>query len=516
MKLTALLMGIALAACGASQSARTTPADIGKGTPTMSSPEEYAEKPISAEAGAEYFQHTGGGDPYASGLAYPILLAFMDAYPNELGRDWNEFAEKFGFYPDPAKKGDPHAVPIGFHVTIDPNTAVPWVVGNCQLCHAERIRLETGDVIVPGLGNKRVRAHAYADALAKIGADPNLDIDKIIASATKQAAAWGVTWPQTMRRPIVEATFKYFVAGSKKRAPALHRLAPAMPGRIATIESFAIVMNDTRPTPIQLPATIGWTKVPDVRSFPFRDTFSYDASGYGSDAALVLDADFIFGARAAWYETHPYIGTSTLMYLRSFSRTLPFPKPVDAPLATRGKPLFESRCARCHGFYVDHGDEMRVSYRERVVPLSVIGTDPARMNAVTPSFVEAANAIPLARGYARVKNTGGYVPPVLLDVWARGLYGHAGQWPSLEVMATPPASRPRAFIVDTDGQYDLDRVGVRYEAVKAGPRRPLQKSEYLYEGEKAGLHVEGHPFLSDLAPPDRKAVIEYLKTLSSR
>lgn len=158
-----------------------------------------------------------------------------------------------------------------------------------------------------------------------------------------------------------------------------------------------------------------------------------------------------------------------------------------------------------------------MSYRERVVPLDVIGTDSARVDAVSPSFVEAANELPLARGHARVHNTGGYVPPVLLDVWARGLFGHAGQWPSLEALATPPAERPRVFIVDTDGLYDLERVGVRYEVVKPGaPKRALKKSEYVYDGDKAGFRVQGHRFLSDLTPADRRAVIEYLKTLSSK
>jgi hypothetical protein len=505
-----------LAACSGARPA--PPASVSAvsdtSTPTMSSPAEYAEKPISAEAGAEYFLHTGGGDPYAAGLAYPIFLAFMAAYPEELGRDWNEFAEKFGLIPDPAKKGDPRAPPIGFHLTTDPNTNVPWLVANCQLCHASVLRLESGDVVVAGLGNKRVRAHAYASALSRIGTDPRLDVGNITELATRQARAWNVPWPENTRRPIVSATLTPFIMASFKRAAAVKRLGAALPGRIATIESFAIAFDDKRTTPIALPETIGWTKVPDVRSFPYRDTFSYDGSGYGSPQALVLDADFVFGARPEWYVTHPHIATSTYLYLKSFSRTLPFPKPVDAPLAARGKGLFESRCARCHGFYVDHGDEMRVSYRERVVPKAVIGTDPARVDAVSPSFVEAANDIPLSRGHARVQNTGGYVPPVLLDVWARGLYGHAGQWPSLEVMATPPAERPRAFIVDNDGLYDLDRVGVRYEAVKPGAaRRALKRSEYLYEGDKPGFKVEGHTFLSDLPPPDRRAVIEYLKKL---
>jgi hypothetical protein len=522
-----LLIALVVAACGGARAegsldpmAGPRPAEaplvpVVQPAPTMSSPEEYGDRPISVEAGAEYFQHTGGGDPYAAGLAYPIFLAFMEAYPEELGRDWNEFAEKFGVIPDPAAGGDPKAPPIGFHLTIDPNTHVPWLVANCQLCHAQRLRLPSGDVIVTGLGNENVRVHAYAAALNRIATDPRLDAGRVTDLATRRARAWNVAWPENMRRPIVDATLPPFKAAAARRASSMKRLAAGLPGRVATIESFAIALNEGRSSPIALPETIGWTKVPDVRSFPFRDTFSYDASGYGSPQALVLDADFVFGARSEWYASHPHIATSTYLYLRSFGRKLPFPKPVDAALAGHGKQLFEAKCARCHGFYVAHGDEMRVSYRERVILKDVIGTDPARVDAVTPSYVEAANDVPLAHGHARVRNTGGYVPPVLLDVWARGLFGHAGQWPSLEALATDPAARPRAFIVDTNGRYDLDRVGVRYEIVKGAPRA-LKRGEYLYDGNKAGYHVDGHTFLSDLPERDRRAVIEYLKTLSSK
>jgi hypothetical protein len=101
------------------------------------------------------------------------------------------------------------------------------------------------------------------------------------------------------------------------------------------------------------------------------------------------------------------------------------------------------------------------------------------------------------------------VPPVLLDVWARGVFGHAGQWPSIEAVATPPAERPRRFIVDTKGYYDLERLGVRYEVNE----RSLRPGEYLYEGDRPGFGVQGHPFLSGLEKDERRAVIEYLKTI---
>ena len=478
----------------------------------MPSPTEYADQPISPEAGAEYFLHTGGGDPYVTGLAYPVFLALMEAYPEELGRDWNEFAEKFGFIPDPAAGGhQPRATPIGFHLTIDPNTRVPWLVANCQMCHAERLRLPSGDVVVPGLGNKRVRPHAYASALLRIGLDPGLTVDRIDLLATKRATDWNISWDPSARRAIVKASLAGLRALASKRAPRTARLENALPGRMATIESFAIAMDDYAPRPVPLPRATGWAKVPDVVGFPFRDTFSYDASGYGSPQALVLEANFLFGARPAWYLSHPHLATSMYLYLKSFRRKLDYPKPIDAALAAHGKETFATTCSRCHGVYVEQGGEMRTSYIERVVPLDVVGTDGARMEAVTPEFVLAANGLELSRGYTRVRNTGGYVPPVLLDVWARGLLGHAGQWPSLEALATPPDERPRRFIVDTNGLYDLDRVGVRYEAVTAP--RPLKPGEYLYDASLPGLGVEGHPFLSRLGAEAKRSVIEYLKTL---
>ncbi|MBX3261303.1 MAG: hypothetical protein KF782_16580 [Labilithrix sp.] len=480
--------------------------------PTMSNPPEYAEKPISAQAGETYFLKTGGGDPYAAGMAYPIFIALMEDFPEELGKDWAEFADKFGMIPDPAAKGDPQAPPIGFYLTTDPNSKVPWLVGNCTMCHTERIRLATGDVIVPGLGNKAVRPHAYVNALMRIGNSPRLKEDRILAIATRRAREWKVPWPEPMRKPIVNVTLSAFKDGAKKRAPSTRRFDGALPGRMATIESFALGLEAYRKQPIRMPEAIGWAKVPDVRSFQFRDTFSYDGSGYGSPQALVLEADFLFGARPEWYLSHPHIATSVFLYLRSFTRKLPYPAPIDAKLALRGKEVFEGTCATCHGYYVDHGDEMRVSYKERVVPIDMVGTDRARLDAVTPSFVTAANEFPPMKGYTAVKNTGGYVPPVLLDVWARGVLGHAGQWPSVEALATPPEERPRKFIVDTKGLYDLERVGVRYEAV-AGTPRALRPGEYLYDGDLPGLGTQGHPFLSELDADDRRAAIEYLKTL---
>lgn len=488
----------------------------------MSSPAEYAERPISAEAGALYFQKTGGGDPYATGIAYPLFLAMMEAFPEELGRDWNEFSEKFGTIPNPTAKGDPKALPVGFYLTKDEHSGVPWLVANCQLCHADKLKLPGGDVVVTGLGNKWVKPHAYVNALTRIGTSPKFEVANMGNLAAKRAAAWNVPWPEIYAPYITGATVSVFRDISEKRRPWVTRYDAALPGRMATIESFALALAPYTKSFIHLPNDIGWAKVPDVRSVPFRETFSYDASGYGSPQALVLEADFLFGARAEWYVTHPHIATSMYLYLKAFSRKLPFPGPIDGALAERGHAVFDLRCAHCHGVYVDHGDEMRVSYKEKVIPKADIGTDPARTDAVSKEFVTAANDFPLTKGYTAVRNTGGYVPPVLLDIWARGIYGHAGQWPSLAELAKPPKERALTFVVDPKGMYDLESVGVRYEEVRvrenkvfkvSGEPRPLKGSEYLYRGDQNSYRTSGHTFLADLQPADKKAVLEYLKKL---
>ncbi len=479
------------------------------GVPTMSAPAEYASRPISAEAGKLYFEQTGGGDPYATGMAYPVFLALMDVFPDELGRDWREFSAKFGTVTRSGEDAQRWALPVGFHTTIDPNTGVPFLVANCQLCHAERIRTTRGDTFVAGLGSSRVRVHAYDNALVRIGNSPKLSTDQLEDAARRHARELGLAWPGNLQTPILEASVAGLRARSALRGAQVARFDAALPGRMATIESFALGVSLVTAHPIANTKVIGWARVPDVRGTPYRETLSFDGSGYGSPQALVQEADFLFGVRPEWVKSHLHIGTSMLLYLRSFTRKLPFPGAIDRAGAERGRSVFESTCAHCHGHYVEHGGEMRVSYKESIVPLAEIGTDPARANAVTPDFVAAANSVALTEGLTRVRNTGGYVPPVLLDVWARGVYGHVGQWPSLEVLATAPPARPVRYMVDTDGLYDLERVGVRYDTTLSAP----SSGRYLYDGSLPGFDVGGHGFLASLPADDRRDVIEYLKTL---
>ncbi|HEX3343565.1 MAG TPA: hypothetical protein VHS09_03285, partial [Polyangiaceae bacterium] len=198
----ALPIALALAACAPTPSPAPPLAPATAPAPLVSDPDEYHDHGISAAAGEAYFARLGGGDPYATGIAYPVWLALVEGFPREMGGDVPKLAAKFGLLVD----GPPGALPVGFHLTTDPNTRVPFLVMNCQLCHAERLQLPGGDRVVSGLGSTHVRVHAYDAAFVHGAHDPDFTTESVLALADKAAREHDVPWPEATRVAIVRAT----------------------------------------------------------------------------------------------------------------------------------------------------------------------------------------------------------------------------------------------------------------------------------------------------------------------
>lgn len=500
--------------CGNAPTSATKPSVAPESsTEMMSSPSEYDIDRISANSGKSIFEKTGIGDPYKTGIPYAFFLAMERAYPEIWGANWTQRSATFGFVdrtPEPSSEDldKRFGLPIGMHLTTDPITGVEFLVTNCSLCHAERVRTQKGDEIVYGLGNKRIRIHAYDAAFADVIEKPRFTASYLGALAAEEAQKRGLVWPERYRDAIVGATVDAMKKRAADRAELIARTRDNPPGRVATIESFAIVIAQLAKQPVAFAADVGWAKVPDVIGYAHRVTLSWDGSGEGPIDLLAVEADIAAGVRVKWLEEHPFQGASLGAYLRAPASRPAFPgapASIDSALAAKGKELFEDTCSHCHGTYAadGHVDE----YSEQVVPLADVHTDPARVLAPTESFERAANEPALTRGYTRFRRSTGYVPPVLTNVWARAPYGHAGQWPSLAFLATPPEQRAKQFVVDLGAPYDLATVGV---VMRAGGPVPAQG--YAHDATKPGFSVAGHPFLADLGP-DASAVIEYLKTL---
>jgi mono/diheme cytochrome c family protein len=191
-----------------------------------------------------------------------------------------------------------------------------------------------------------------------------------------------------------------------------------------------------------------------------------------------------------------------------------YPFPVDAKLAATGHKLFSENCAKCHGTYGANW-----TYPSKVVPLKVIGTDPARYYGLPIKLGEFYNTSWFAKekpeGFKTLE-TAGYQAPPLDGVWATAPYLHNGSVPTLYNVLnskTRPKLFTRSYRTEA-ADYDKKKVGWKVQLLGEMPKSgTAHERRKIYDTTKPGRGNGGHTFGDDLTDEERWAVIEYLKTL---
>jgi len=198
----------------------------------------------------------------------------------------------------------------------------------------------------------------------------------------------------------------------------------------------------------------------------------------------------------------------------------PYPFGVKPATAVRGKAVFEQTCAACHGTYRRDSEGLPVYEAPRIVPWEVAGTDKQRMLSVTPQFRRLVETGPL-RDMIRMSGLPpGYLAPRLEGIWARFPYLHNGSVPNIRELLRAPGERPRVFSLWNAGERE------RFDEAALGltvPGRGLAQMQLLYEAalgsrdvyrtDQPGQSNQGHAFGTTLDEEDKRALIEYLKTL---
>ena len=213
---------------------------------------------------------------------------------------------------------------------------------------------------------------------------------------------------------------------------------------------------------------------------------------------------------------------STFADIQAYLRTIEAPKyplPIDPALARKGEQLFVQHCARCHGTYGEDG-----TYPNKIVPLDEIGTDPSRYRGLSEAFGRHYNQSWFAReqpGWFADDYPGrftvGYQAPPLDGVWATAPYFHNGSVPTVYHVLNSKA-RPKIFTRSYRTgieDYDPEKLGWRVQVLERGPDPSLPPFEQrkVYDTTKPGRGNGGHTFGDELTEEERRAVIEYLKTL---
>lgn len=196
-----------------------------------------------------------------------------------------------------------------------------------------------------------------------------------------------------------------------------------------------------------------------------------------------------------------------------------FPYPIETELAHKGERLFLDHCARCHGTYGE-----KWTYPNKIVPIDTIGTDRTRFDGISEKFQRYYNGTWFARektGWLldeySATYTEGYQAPPLDGLWATAPYLHNGSVPTVYQVLnskTRPKIFTRSYKTGTD-EYDPVHLGWKVRVLDAGadPRLPGIERRKIYDTTQPGRSNAGHTFGDKLNEEERRAVIEYLKTL---
>lgn len=143
--------------------------------------------------------------------------------------------------------------------------------------------------------------------------------------------------------------------------------------------------------------------------------------------------------------------------------------------------------------------------------MPIIGTDSllASSYQAYPEYHNWYNGSWYAKGphKAELRPTDGYIAPPLDGVWATAPYLHNGSVPTIEALLDSP-QRPVYWRRSFDNfDYDSTQLGWRYMV------ETIPSDSNTYDTSQPGYGNSGHTFGDKLNPEERKAVLEYLKTL---
>ena len=432
-------------------------------------PQYVAPSKQRAGNAAKGFSYLTTGDYLKSGIPYSLFL--MGA-----SKDTANFLGRTGF-----NKNLPH----DFTAVKAPNGELV-VAPNCLQCHAQ---IFDGKLVV-GLGN------SLSDYTSN-RTTTTLFLEKYLKALTGENAK------------KYEAA-KGFINSLKVVAPQLITSTKGV--NLADGLAFLLVSHRD-------PATLQWsdkslmsqpneiiaTDVPAWWLLKKKNAMFYNGFGRGDFGRFLMASNLLTvtdTAEAREVDSH---FNDVLTYINSIEAPK-FPKSLNASKVNEGKEIFTANCTSCHGSY-----GVGWKYPNLLIPESIIQTDSALFtsNYSNPQMVDWFNNSWFSSGDhpAKLVPYRGYIAPPLDGIWVTAPYLHNGSVPDLEGVLNSKA-RPTYWKRNFNtSNYNYDIPGYQFEV------KNVAAGADTYNTTLKGFSNKGHYFGDDLTAKERRAVIEYLKTL---
>ena len=438
----------------------------------------------------EFFKYGSIGAERQNGLPYWIWLVLPQMFPEylpgpggyaSLGLPWEQGRE----------------MPVGF---TKKTVGFDRVAFNCAFCHAASVRTSADatqpKVYVAGPSHT-FNAWGYQRFLFESASDPRFTTKNVL-NAIEGLANLSIL-DKLLYRVLIPLTKKQLLK-QKEQFAWVYENPEWGPGRIDPFNPVKVAVLQKVNPDVGVHGTIGNSDMVPIWNLRRREGMALHWDGLNTEITEVVRSSAI-GDGA----TPKTIPLDDLQRIQEWLMDLPPPPypfldDLDSELAGRGQQLFTQNCAICHAFGGERAG--------RVIPVDQVGTDPHRVEMWTPDAAAAYNeyAAQYPWGFSHFRSTDGYAAPPLDAVWIRAPYLHNGSVPSLTDMLTPPELRPKTFYRGSD-IYDPVKVGF----LSSGPE--AERNGFLYDTSLPGNSNQGHPFGTALPDDDKRALIEYLKTL---
>lgn len=404
---------------------------------------------------------------------------------------WREFQGSQTVVTVPGRTAANDDVPY-FLNAVTNDDGVELVVNNCLTCHGASL---FGEVVI-GLGNE------FADFTS----NPSIAVERagLAVSGSAETTAWEL---YADRVAAISPHVQMATVGSN---PANNLTFALMAYR----DPDTHLWSDTPllPLPTKEPPPVS---VPPWWRMNKKNAMFNLGEGRGDHARFMMAASMMCTDDLDELEAIDSFAPDIRSYITSLTPPA-WPFDTDLALAVEGQKVFEKTCSACHGTYGDTGD-----YPNLLVDIDVVGTDPALMEQARDEgglWVDWFNRSFYGQDTQALPGRG-YVAPPLDGIWATGPYLHNGSVPTIAQVLDSPTRPERWMSLASDGNdrdtYDTERIGWHHTSVTVGESSALASDDQkrVYDTQRYGHSNSGHHFGDALSDTERKAVIEYLKTL---
>jgi mono/diheme cytochrome c family protein len=462
MRASATVAFLLLAACGSS--------DDGPATSPLGPVDPTPQRDGDAEAGYTALVnggYVGCGVPYSAyqQVAGPAPDAWRAPGRNERNADMPYFMTRF--------------------TTAE---GVDVVSPNCLQCHGEFLN---GELVI-GLGNHTTD---YTDDIGTYA---------LLSGGLVKDPVEHAEWERWKDRVV--AISSYVMTDTVGVNPADNLAAVLFAHRDPKTLEWSNEPRIELPPPVVVPVD-----VPPWWHMKRKNAMFYLAAGRGDHARIMMTASTLCVETVEEAREVDAYFPDVRAYILSLEAPA-WPHEVDAELASQGREIFDTTCARCHGTYGAGGD-----YPNLVIGLDEVGTDDTLATGTAQfadAFVDWFNGSFYGE-MAELAPAEGYIAPPLDGIWATAPYFHNGSVPTLAAVLDS-ASRPRYWTRSFDtSDYDVAALGWNYTQLSHSrdDEPDINARKLIYDTTRLGYSNAGHTFGDGLDAAERAALLEYLKTL---